>query len=235
MQTPFLGKDNDDDDDDDYRAHVGCNTQTRVSVGVNVVLTCVQIAVGVYAKSQALVADGLNSLSDLIADGVVLFASHHSQKDADHDHPYGHQRFETAASLVLGLLLLAVGVGMLWLALQKLQSPASIQQAHVVALWVAAAALASKELLYRYPEDGRHGRHGRGGRTPGVRRITNRRGRSRHRRAGSPARHAKPPRTQCRDPRRSVESPRPRLSQCKSVGTIRCAGQYAPDVASNRP
>ena len=221
MQTPFLGKDNDDDDDDDYRAHVGCNTQTWVSVGVNVVLTCVQIAVGVYAKSQALVADGLHSLSDLIADGVVLFASHHSQKDADHDHPYGHQRFETAASLVLGLLLLAVGVGMLWLALQKLQSPASIQQAHVVALWVAAAALASTELLFRYPEDGRHGRGGR-------------RGRSRHRRAGTPARHAKPPRTQCHDPRRSVESPRPRLSQCESVGTIRCAGQYAPDVAANR-
>ena len=160
MQTPFPRNDsridNDSDSDSDnalQTATAGMSAATRttwVSVGVNLVLTCVQIAVGVYAKSQALVADGLHSLSDLVADGVVLFASHHSQKDADHDHPYGHQRFETAASLVLGLLLLAVGVGMLWSALQKLQSPASIQQVHVVALWVAAAALASKELLFRY-------------------------------------------------------------------------------------
>ena len=158
MQTPFPRNDSriDNDSDSDnalQTATAGMSAATRttwVSVGVNLVLTCVQIAVGVYAKSQALVADGLHSLSDLVADGVVLFASHHSQKDADHDHPYGHQRFETAASLVLGLLLLAVGVGMLWSALQKLQSPASIQQVHVVALWVAAAALASKELLFRY-------------------------------------------------------------------------------------
>ncbi len=84
---------------------------TWVSVVVNLVLSTVQIVVGVWAKSQSLIADGIHSLSDLVADFVVLFANHHSQKDADEDHPYGHQRFETAASLVLGLLLLAVGVG----------------------------------------------------------------------------------------------------------------------------
>jgi divalent metal cation (Fe/Co/Zn/Cd) transporter len=44
-----------------------------------------------------------------VADFVVLLANHHSRKDADADHPYGHHRFETAASLVLGALLLAVG------------------------------------------------------------------------------------------------------------------------------
>jgi cation diffusion facilitator family transporter len=49
-----------------------------------------------------------------VADFVVLLANRHSRKDADEDHPYGHQRFETAASLALGVLLLAVGVGMLW-------------------------------------------------------------------------------------------------------------------------
>ncbi len=123
---------------------------TWVSVAVNLVLTVVQIVVGVLAKSQALVADGIHSLSDLVADFVVLFASHHSQKDADEDHPYGHQRFETAASLVLGLLLLAVGAGMLWSAVGKLEAPEKIEQVHVVALWVAAVALLSKELLFRY-------------------------------------------------------------------------------------
>ena len=123
---------------------------TWVSVGVNLVLTATQITVGVLAKSQGLVADGIHSLSDLVADFVVLFASHHSKKDADVEHPYGHQRFETAASLVLGVLLLAVGVGMLWSAFLKLEAPETVQRVHVVALWVAGAALIAKELLFRY-------------------------------------------------------------------------------------
>jgi cation diffusion facilitator family transporter len=123
---------------------------TWVSVAVNVVLSTTQIVVGVLAKSQGLIADGIHSLSDLVSDFVVLFAGHHSQKDADIDHPYGHHRFETAASLALGLILLAVGVGMLWSALQKLQSPDTIPTVHASALWVAFGALVSKELLFRY-------------------------------------------------------------------------------------
>jgi cation diffusion facilitator family transporter len=123
---------------------------TWVSVGVNLVLTIAQIVAGVLSKSQGLIADGIHSLSDLVADFVVLFANHHSQKDADDDHPYGHQRFETAASLVLGALLLAVGLGMLWSAASKLQAPETIATVHIAALWVAAAALTAKELLFRY-------------------------------------------------------------------------------------
>ena len=121
-----------------------------VSVGVNVVLSTVQIGVGIAAKSQALVADGIHSLSDLIADFVVLLANRHSQKAADEDHPYGHQRFETAASMVLGLLLVGVGIGMLWSAFLKLEDPDSVQKVHIVALWVAVGALLTKELLFRY-------------------------------------------------------------------------------------
>ena len=123
---------------------------TWVSVLVNLVLTSTQIVAGVLTKSQALVADGIHSLSDLIADFVVLLANRHSQKDADADHPYGHHRYETAASLVLGLLLLAVGVGMLWSAIVKLEQPHAIPQVHGVALWVALGALLAKELLFRY-------------------------------------------------------------------------------------
>jgi cation diffusion facilitator family transporter len=129
---------------------LAASRSTWVSVGVNLVLTVTQIVVGVLSKSQALVADGIHSLSDLVADFVVLFANHHSQKDADVDHPYGHQRFETAASLVLGVLLLAVGGGMLWAAFLKLESPETVPQVHVVALWVAGGALVVKELLFRY-------------------------------------------------------------------------------------
>lgn len=123
---------------------------TWVSVAVNVVLTSVQITAGLLTKSQGLVADGVHSLSDLIADFVVLLANHHSQKDADEDHPYGHHRYETAASLVLGLLLLGVGAGMLWSAITKLEQPENIAQVHMAALWVALGALTAKELLFRY-------------------------------------------------------------------------------------
>lgn len=123
---------------------------TWVSVVVNLALTTLQILVGIFAKSQALIADGLHSLSDLVADFVVLFASHHSKKDADEDHPYGHQRFENAACLFLGGLLLAVGIGMLWSAFHKLEEPNLVQKVHVAALWVAGAALVAKELLFRY-------------------------------------------------------------------------------------
>jgi cation diffusion facilitator family transporter len=144
------------DDDHEDSPHstveraVAASRSTWISVVVNVLLTITQITVGLLAKSQGLVADGIHSMSDLVADFVVLFASHHSKKDADADHPYGHQRFETAASLVLGVLLLAVGVGMLWSAVHKLESPETVPQVHIVALWVAGAALVAKEALFRY-------------------------------------------------------------------------------------
>ena len=123
---------------------------TLVSVAVNVVMSTAQIVIGLVAHSQALIADGIHSLSDLIADFVVLLANHHSQKDADEDHPYGHQRFETAASLVLGVLLIAVALGMLWTAFEKLKDPSAIPAVHRVALGVAVVGLLAKEFLFRY-------------------------------------------------------------------------------------
>lgn len=123
---------------------------TWVSVVVNLGLTITQVIAGVIAGSQALIADGIHSLSDLVADFVVLLAVHHSKKQADEDHHYGHQRYENAASMVLGGLLLAVGVGMIWAAVHKLQAPESIPTVHLVALWVALGALVVKEILFRY-------------------------------------------------------------------------------------
>lgn len=123
---------------------------TWVSVAVNLLLTTTQIAAGILSKSQGLIADRIHSLSDLVADFVVLLANHHGQKDADADHRHGHHRFETAASLALGALLLMVGLGMLWFAFLKLEQPGTVQKVHVAALWVAGGALLAKELLFRY-------------------------------------------------------------------------------------
>ena len=150
MKFTDLAEDSEDSGHTPAERIAAATRSTWVSVGVNLVLTLLQIVAGIFSKSQGLIADGIHSLSDLVADFVVLLAGHHSRKDADADHPYGHHRFETAASLVLGLLLLAVGLGMLWSAVHKLESPETVPQVHVLALWVAGGALVSKELLFRY-------------------------------------------------------------------------------------
>lgn len=152
MTPDPLPLDDDEDDPQALRAERNrvASRSTWVSVVVNVVLTAVQIVVGVLSKSQALVADGLHSLSDLISDFVVLFANRHSQKDPDAEHPYGHHRIENVATLALGVLLLSVGAGMLWAAVGKLQDPSSVPTVHAAALWVAGLALVAKEALFRY-------------------------------------------------------------------------------------
>jgi cation diffusion facilitator family transporter len=150
MINPEPPIDADDSDTDRQQRSLAASRSTWVSVVVNLLLTTVQVAVGILAKSQGLIADGLHSLSDLVSDFVVLIASHHSQRDADENHAYGHQRFETGASLALGMLLLVVGLGMLWSAVHKIRDPESIAMVHVTALWVAGGALIAKELLFRY-------------------------------------------------------------------------------------
>lgn len=123
---------------------------TLVSVVINIVLSTAQIFVGFTSGSSALVADGVHSLSDLLSDFVVLFVNHHSGKEADADHNYGHHRYETAASFFLGLSLLSVGLMMLWNAGHKIIFHPSAAQVQIMALWVAIFTLISKEILFRY-------------------------------------------------------------------------------------
>jgi cation diffusion facilitator family transporter len=123
---------------------------TLVSVVVNIGLTITQVLAGISSGSQGLIADGIHSLTDLIADIVVLFANQHSGKEADNDHHYGHQRYETAASLFLGISLLVVGVGMLFKAGEKIIHPITAGQIQILALYVALSSLLVKELLFRY-------------------------------------------------------------------------------------
>ncbi len=124
---------------------------TWASVAVNLLLSLAQLAAGWLAHSQALVADAFHSLSDLASDGVVLLANRSSAKAADADHHYGHRRYETGASFVIGVLMLVLAAGMLWAGVQKLAAPAGAQPpVEPLALWVALATLAAKEALFRY-------------------------------------------------------------------------------------
>jgi cation diffusion facilitator family transporter len=134
-------------DPERYRA---AQRSTWISVAVNCGLTVVQIAVGFLAHAQSLIADGMHSASDLLADFFVLYANRRGADPADPEHPYGHRRIETAASLVLGALLVGTGVALLISAGARLQHAGSTPAVQPLALWVALATLAAKEGLFRY-------------------------------------------------------------------------------------
>ncbi|MBA3033793.1 MAG: cation diffusion facilitator family transporter [Gammaproteobacteria bacterium] len=123
---------------------------TWVSIAVNLVLTVMQVIVGFVANSMALVADAMHTFSDIISDGFVLYANRKSAEKPDADHPYGHGRFETAASLVLGLLLTATGIGILISAADRLQNLHELPPVGVAAIWAAMFTLVAKEGLFRY-------------------------------------------------------------------------------------
>jgi cation diffusion facilitator family transporter len=123
---------------------------TWISAGVNAALTLGQLLVGWLAHSQSLIAHGLHSASDLLSDFLVLYANRRGHQPADADHPYGHARMETAATLLLGISLFAIGLGILWDAVGKLRDIGTVEAVGQLALWVAVVTVLAKEALYRY-------------------------------------------------------------------------------------
>ncbi len=134
----------------DPRRYALSNRCTWISVFVNIGLTIVQVLAGIFAHSQSLIADGVHSLSDLISDFLVLIASYHSKSPADDTHPYGHGRIETAASLILGAILVLTGLGIMYGAAMKLENLGNMPPVTSLALWTAGLALLAKEGLFRY-------------------------------------------------------------------------------------
>jgi len=123
---------------------------TLVSVVVNVFLSAIKIFSGVVGQSQALVADGIHSLSDLLSDLLVWYAGRHSTRAPDGDHPYGHGRYEAVATLVLGGLLALVAIGIGWDAGVRLFAPGELLAPAPMALYAALASILVKEWLYWY-------------------------------------------------------------------------------------
>src|SRR3989339_801282 len=121
--------------------YAAAQKSTGVSIGINLLLTVFQVAGGFFSHSQALMADGLHSLSDLLSDVLVLYANRHGNRHADANHPYGHARVETAATLILGTFLAVLGVILLVAAAIRLQHPEALQAVNPVALGIAAFAL----------------------------------------------------------------------------------------------
>lgn len=120
---------------------------------VNLLLVCVKAVAGVVGHSAAMISDAVHSLSDFITDIVVLIFVRISAQPQDEGHDYGHGKFETLATLLIGLALAAAAIGIVvsgatklasWLQGEPLQTPGRI------ALWAALISIAVKEILFQY-------------------------------------------------------------------------------------
>ena len=123
---------------------------TLIGSVVDLLLGVAKITVGYAAHSQALIADGFHSLSDLLTDFMVLFAAKHASRDADEDHPYGHGRIETVMTVVLGAALILVSIGIGYDAVRRLFEPDTLLHPGWLALLVAAISVLAKEIIYHY-------------------------------------------------------------------------------------
>ncbi len=130
--------------------HQAINKVTLWGVFVNLMLSVAKLAGGFFGQSQALIADGLHSLSDLASDAMVFIAAKHASEEADAEHPYGHARFETIATVALASLLIIVGLGIAYDAVVSLVSDAPIARPDIFTLWIAAFSILSNEGLYHY-------------------------------------------------------------------------------------
>ncbi len=129
------------------------DASTRVAVVgavVNLLLSIVKVVVGVLGHSQALIMDGIHSLSDLLTDLLVVVASRHAAHGPDEEHPYGHGRFETAATLGLGAFLVLVAGGIMWDSIERLLHAGQAVRPAVMALYAAIASILAKEWLFWY-------------------------------------------------------------------------------------
>lgn len=124
---------------------------TVVGAIANIILTIFKIIAGALGRSAAMVADGIHSLSDLLSDIVVLVFTHLSSKGKDKNHSFGHGKFETMATLIVSVILVAVGAKLMADGVASIIGVIngnSIPLPGSIALWAAIASIIIKEILY---------------------------------------------------------------------------------------
>ncbi|EJW95243.1 cation efflux family protein [gut metagenome] len=120
---------------------------------VNLLLLLFKFVAGICGHSAAMLADAVHSLSDFVTDVVVIFFVRLSNKPEDKGHDYGHGKYETLATAIIGMFLFAVGLGILWNGVSSIYAfwqGEVLEQPGMVALVAALLSVLMKELLYRY-------------------------------------------------------------------------------------
>ena len=123
-----------------------------VTVSGNVVLAAFKLFAGIFAHSGAMISDAVHSMSDVITTVVAYIGMKLSEKDADEDHPYGHERLECVAALILGGILMLTGIGIGYDAVVKITAGnyTDIAIPGALALVAAVVSIAVKEAMYWY-------------------------------------------------------------------------------------
>ena len=119
----------------------------------NVILCAAKLVAGVMGRSSAMVADGVHSLSDLVTDIIVIAFVRISSKPQDRGHEYGHGKYETLATTIIGLMLLAVGIGILWNSITQIWAclnGETLQSPGWIAFVAALVSIVVKEVLFQY-------------------------------------------------------------------------------------
>ncbi len=125
---------------------------SNVSIAANLLLSVLKAAAGIIAHSSAMISDAIHSASDVFSTFIVIIGFRLSAKEADKEHPYGHERLECAASIILAVILLIIGLEIGRSAVQTLIS-GSIEEIKIpgrLALIAAIVSIAVKEAMYQY-------------------------------------------------------------------------------------
>ena len=137
---------------------------TILGAVVNLLLSALKLLAGIFGASAAMIADAVHSLSDLISDGVVLVMVHLGGQDADAEHDFGHGKFETLGTLLVAVLLIAVGISLCYHGIQEISSILNPQSSILsspsgggrvgapswMAFWAALISIVVKEALYQW-------------------------------------------------------------------------------------
>lgn len=125
---------------------------SNVSVWGNVFLSLVKLLAGIFANSGAMISDAVHSLSDVFSSIVVIIGVKMSAKDADEDHPYGHERLESVSAIALAIVLLITGLFMGHSAVEKILSDNAdgFITPGILALFAAVVSIVTKETMYWY-------------------------------------------------------------------------------------
>lgn len=119
---------------------------TWIGMIVNIILSLLKVSAGVYGKSQAVLADGIHSISDLAGDLMILIGVRYWSEPPDENHPHGHRRIETIVTLGIGIILMLTALGLGLNAVKSLMG--TPQQPGFIAIIAAAVSFLSKEVLF---------------------------------------------------------------------------------------
>ena len=123
---------------------------SRISIFANTALSAAKLAAGLIAHSGAMVSDAVHSISDVFSTFIVMIGVHLSGKESDREHPYGHERMECVAAIVLAGVLLATGLMIGYQGVEKILRPEELQAPGILALIAAVLSIGVKEGMYRY-------------------------------------------------------------------------------------